>query len=216
MDEGQAAGRGDCRQDGDIVAVGDREIDRRPQGTRQPKLDRRRRQFRRARASSKRICICSAAPPMLDHLQLSGVHGFDALAQAVRAYAVRAAGREAAAGAGRRLHDPVGKRARHPPSSRPHHRRPALRHDGAGSSHHVGEHARRWSSPGCCTARRSGRATRSSWAPTGWPKANCARARRSGRCSILPAKAACGWAWRPAASPIPTRRRRSRRTTAPS
>ena len=47
----------------------------------------------------------------LDHLQLSGVSGFDALAEAVRAYAAQRARRETAAGARRRLHDPVGVRA---------------------------------------------------------------------------------------------------------
>ena len=130
---------------------------------------RRRRAIPSCPASSRRTCICSPARPSSTICSSIGVHGFEALEQAVRAYALAQPDDEAAAGTGRRLHDPFRKRARHAPPSRPDHPRPALHHVRARSPHRCGPIPRRSNSPACCTARRSGRATKSSWARTDWP-----------------------------------------------
>ena len=112
---------------------------------------------------------------------------------------------ENAGRAGRRLHR-ARRRAGDAPSSRRHPAGPALLHGGARPSHDVGQHQGAGDGRHSAGHARLVRATRSSWARTAWPPANCARARPSVRCSTLPAKAACGWGCRPAASPTRCRR----------
>ena len=92
----------------------------------------------------------------LDHLQLSGVHGFDALCRCGAQLCRRAAGSTRAAGARRRLHHPVGDRAGHAAIISTASCRPALRRWRRPTTTRCGRTPRRWNWPACCRGKRLG------------------------------------------------------------
>ena len=215
MDEGNPRAEAIAIADGDDPRGRRREIDRRAQGA-GDQDHRCRRQHGRARlhrsayASVRRRSRTDASATF-------GRAGFDALHEAVRAYAAARPGRQLLLAQGA---DYTILSARTSRVTRHHLDRIIADRPFAMSAP---DHHTMWANTMAlelagAAARQdsSAPATRSSWVPTGWRQASCARARRSGRCSSWPARAACGSAGDRRRARSAPRRRRNGRMTAPS
>ena len=119
----------------------------------------------------------------LASLQLDGVHGLDALAAAVRAWATAHPDDPIVYGV--QASYQILPRAPDPPPSRPRPARPAARRARLRRPHRLGQHQGAGASRASCTAGRCRPATRSSWAPTASPPASCASPRPTRRCMAL-------------------------------
>ena len=167
-------------------------------------------------ASSKRTCICSPAQPNSSICNYSACHGFDALSSAVRAYAAKRPDAKLlqAQGADYTILSADERVTRHHLDRIIADRPFAM---SAPDHHTMWANTRALELAGLINGKTLGPGNEIVMGADGLAEGELREGEafgplaRAGR-----RKPRCGWAWRPAASPIPSPRRRNRRMTAPS